>query len=92
MTVFEVKPKVWKVEVVCLKNCQWECPIADDKDTIPGRPPFFIFKRRFENRLKVVEGSLELTDLFVMMPLKGCSQKGQIHQAVFIEITEVAKE
>jgi hypothetical protein len=86
MTVEEIKPKVWKVEVVCLKDCDWDYLIPDDKDPIPGRPPFMIFKERFKNKLIVVEGNLELTDLFVMVLLKGSSKKGEIHQAVFMEI------
>jgi len=88
MTVEEIKPKVWKVEVLCLKDCMWECPIPDDKDTVPGRPPFLIFKERFENKLKVIEGKLELTDLFAMMPLEGSSKKGDAHIAIFMEISE----
>ena len=82
----EVKPKIWKLKVVCLKECQWECPTADDHFTVPGRPPFYIFKERFRNKLKVIEGVLELTDLFAMMPLKGKSKVGEVHEAGFEEI------
>lgn len=88
MTLESIKPNFWVFSVLCLKDCLWECPIADDKDTIPGRPPFWIFKERMRNKLKVIEGELIITDLFVMMPLKGMSKKGDNHCGLFEEIIE----
>lgn len=88
MKLEEVKPMTWQFSVFCQKDCFWECPIADDKNTIPGRPPFFIFPERFERKLKVIEGDLELTDLFVMMAVKGMSKKGTELKGTFIEVEE----
>lgn len=86
MSFTEVKPSIFEWEVVCNVDCTWECPIADDKDTVPGRPPFWIFKERMEGKMEILEGEIELTDLFMFMRLKGTSKQGALHRAIFKQI------
>ena len=63
----------------------WTCKNADDKNTDPGRPPFFIFPRRLHNPV-VLSGKAIVTSLFVMFNLEGGFEKGVEEEVTILEV------
>ncbi len=74
----------WKFSVSILRTGQWNCPIPNDNDTCPGRPPVFIFPQRlFAPQVIEGESSLVLTEMFLLLPLSGQCKPGDEHQVLF---------
>jgi len=73
----------WEFSVVTTQPGSWDCPIPDDKTTyIPGRPPAYVYPCRV-NAAKVVQGRAVVTCRFVLLPLSGTFQAGEVHTVVF---------
>ena len=61
-------------------------PIPDDiTQYIPGRPPVYVYPCRV-NAAKVVQGRAVVTCRFVLLPLSGTFQAGEVHTVVFATI------
>ncbi len=78
------RDNMWTVSVETLATGKWDCEIADDKSTRPGRPPLYIFPRRLKNP-KTISGNAIVTGLFVMFKLAGEFQKGERHEVAIAE-------
>lgn len=72
----------WEFTVSTLCSGSWDCPVADDKITSPGRPPIHLFPSRVK-RVKLIAGDAIVTCSFVMMSLEGQFDVGQIHKVQF---------
>ena len=72
----------WKFTVRVLRAGKWGCPIADDKDTCPGRPPVCVFPQRFLSP-QILEGQAIVTEHFLLLPLTGDCVPGQCHSVLF---------
>ena len=69
---------LFEVRVVTLQSGSWTPTCADDKDTLPGRPPFLLHGRQL-SAIDVGTGAgLVVTGLFLMVPLEGSFKKGQV--------------
>ena len=65
-----------------LRSGRWDCPVPDDKDTCPGRPPLYIFPERMHSP-ELLEGNAVITELFLLIPLTGSCVAGQEHSVLF---------
>lgn len=72
----------WEFTVRTLRSGSWDCPVADDKSTSPGRPPLYVFPSRVVGA-KLVAGDAIVTSSFVMMMLEGQFDAGQVHIVQF---------
>ena len=64
------------------KGRKWSCPIPDDKDTCPGRPPVCVFPQRLVSP-RVLEGEAIVTERFLLLPLSGDCLPGEHHSVLF---------
>ena len=75
----------FEVVVTTLRAGCWTPTAADDKSTLPGRPPFLMHRRGLwwadgpaaEHRTAHVSAELVATRLFVMVPLEGRFEAGE---------------
>lgn len=65
-----------------LRPGRWDCPVPDDKETCPGRPPVCVFPQRL-HAPEVIEGEAIVTELFLLLPLTGDCEPGQLHSVLF---------
>ena len=70
------------VQVTTLTSGCWTPTCPDDKTTLPGRPPFLLLEASDDNtkvRPTHVSAELVITPLFVLMPLSGKFDAGEVH-------------
>lgn len=72
----------WEYSVVTLKAGQWACPVPDDKSTAPGRPPVMVFPCSVR-AAKLLEGNAVVTCRFLLLPLSGAFQPGEVYRISF---------
>ncbi len=72
----------WEFTVETLRPGRWDCLVADDKTTSPGRPPIYVFPSR-ASKAKLINGDGIVTCSFVMMVLQGSFVAGQFHRVLF---------
>lgn len=72
----------WKFTLYTKRVGRWDCPVPDDKSTCPGRPPLLIFKERLSGPV-LLEGDAVLTELFLLLTLKGPCEVGEVHVVLF---------
>ena len=76
----------FEVIVKTLRPGCWTPQVADDKSTLPARPPFLLHHRGFwwadgltgGSRTALVSAELVATRLFVMVPLEGAFEAGEV--------------
>ena len=77
----------WEYSVLTLKEGHWTCSVPDDKMTSPGRPPVLVFPCSVQG-VKLLEGNAVVTRRFLLLPLSGAFQAGEVYRTSFATCTK----